>query len=71
MEVLKEIDLKRISGAMNLAGMKGSSNVVDLRGKNMGSWVDAANMLETRHFVHHYVPWRILHTWLSFLKSTI
>lgn len=44
MKLLTERDLKHISGAMNLEGLRGSSNIVDLRGVDMGSWIDAANM---------------------------
>ncbi|MEW5288944.1 hypothetical protein ABW286_07080 [Erwinia papayae] len=35
--------LYRISGAMNLDGLRESLNVTDFRGTDMGSWIDAAN----------------------------
>lgn len=44
MKKLNEAELKKIAGAMNLNGLRPSSNIFDGRGKNMGGWIDANNI---------------------------
>lgn len=43
MELLEKKETECVSGAMNLNGFRESTNIIDLRGKDMGSWIDAAN----------------------------
>lgn len=43
MEVINKNFFNEISGGIKWQGYRASINVIDLRGKNMGSWIDAAN----------------------------
>lgn len=38
MEILKTQSSEKVSGGMNWQGGRESTNVIDLRGKDMGSW---------------------------------
>lgn len=43
MKMLHPTVIEKVSGGMRWQGWNGSKNVIDLRGKDMGSWIDAAN----------------------------
>jgi len=43
MEILNTQSIQQVSGGMNWQGGRESTNVIDIRGKDMGSWIDAAN----------------------------
>lgn len=44
MRIINESELHLVSGGLNLEGEAMSNNVVDLRGKDMGSYIDANGM---------------------------
>ncbi|MGO4809466.1 hypothetical protein AB4156_07680 [Cupriavidus sp. 2MCAB6] len=41
MRVITDEEMKMMAGGMNMSGEAESSNVIDLRGRNMGSYIDA------------------------------
>jgi hypothetical protein len=43
MKILSQDDLSMISGALNLSNERMSTRVMDLRGTNMGTYIDANN----------------------------
>lgn len=44
MKELTRPQTERVTGAMNLNGLRESNNTVNIAGKNRGSWIDAANV---------------------------
>ncbi|MDU2733977.1 MAG: hypothetical protein E7C36_11920 [Mixta calida] len=44
MNKLNEEELKKIAGAMNLNGLRSSSNIFDSRGNNIEEWTGANNI---------------------------
>lgn len=41
MRNINALELRCVSGGMNIDGLRESSNVIDLRGVDMGAWIDA------------------------------
>lgn len=41
MKTINMAEKGMIAGGMNLKGLSGSANVIDQRGKDNGSWIDA------------------------------
>lgn len=43
MKKLNSNEIHQTSGGMKWQGYRESTNIIDLRGQDMGSWIDAAN----------------------------
>lgn len=44
MKDLERKETERVTGAMNLNGLRESMNAINLNGVNQGTWIDAANV---------------------------